>query len=454
MLSVSVLVVLIVFCALAFDYINGFHDTANAIATVVSTRVLTPRTAIIMAACLNFVGALVSTQVAKTVASGLVDTARFQIADLYQPAVLAAKLKNPVDPVSQYLAEWLSPETAHLLGQYPATGEPAKELQAGMVADLNRIIQRADLYAARRFAGIPLAAQAVEKAKDSRRLKPEELANNNRALLEKAYPGELASNQHVFQVVILAAILGAIVWNLITWKYGIPSSSSHALIGGLCGAAISHGGLRFVLWDGIVQKVLIPLVGSPVMGFIIGFILMTTIFKTLAHVHPGRVSAGFRHLQVLSAAAMAFTHGLNDAQKSMGIITMALVSARILVEPVVPLWVVLSCATAMAIGTSVGGWRIIKTMGHKIIRLEPVHGFAAEISSAIVLFVTSHFGMPVSTTHVISGSIFGVGSSKRLSAVRWGVAQSMVVAWILTLPAAGLVAAFSYEILVHLGLGH
>ncbi|PIY23891.1 MAG: hypothetical protein COZ12_01655, partial [Deltaproteobacteria bacterium CG_4_10_14_3_um_filter_60_8] len=204
-----------------------------------------------------------------------------------------------------------------------------------MVADLNRIIQRADLYAARRFAGIPLAAQAVEKAKDSRRLKPEELANNNRALLEKAYPGELASNQHVFQVVILAAILGAIVWNLITWKYGIPSSSSHALIGGLCGAAISHGGLRFVLWDGIVQKVLIPLVGSPVMGFIIGFILMTTIFKTLAHVHPGRVSAGFRHLQVLSAAAMAFTHGLNDAQKSMGIITMALVSARILVEPVV-----------------------------------------------------------------------------------------------------------------------
>ena len=453
MLSISLLLVLVVVCALAFDYINGFHDTANAIATVVSTRVLSPRKAIVMAACLNFVGALVSTQVAITVASGLVDTARFQIVDIHQPAAFAAKLKNPTDPLSQYLATGLSPVTQELLGQYPLGCAPAQELQGAIVADLNRIITRADLYSAERFAGIALKEKTVAKAENSGKLKPEELANTNRALLEKGYPQELDSNQQPFQVVILAGIIGAIVWNLITWKYGIPSSSSHALIGGLCGAAIIHGGLPSVLWGGIVKKVLIPLVGSPAMGFIIGFLLMGIIFKTLAHVHPGRVSASFRHLQILSAAAMAFTHGLNDAQKSMGIITMALVSARMIPEPVVPMWVVLSCAAAMALGTSVGGWRIIKTMGHKIIRLEPVHGFAAETSSAIVLFVTSHFGMPVSTTHVISGSIFGVGASKRLSAVRWGVAQSMVMAWVLTLPAAGLVAALSYELLMLLGVG-
>ena len=453
MLSVSLLLVLVVVCALAFDYINGFHDTANAIATVVSTRVLSPRKAIIMAACLNFVGALVSTQVAITVASGLVDTARFQSTDLHQPTAFAGKLKNPLDPLSRYLAGHLSPATQGLLDHYTVTTTPSQELQGAMVADLNRAITRTDLYSAARFAGVALKEKTVAKAQHSSRLKPEELANTNRALLEKAYPQELGSNQQAFQVVILAGILGAIVWNLITWKFGIPSSSSHALIGGLCGAAIIHGGLPSVLWGGIVHKVLIPLVGSPVMGFIIGFLLMGIIFKTLAHVHPGRVSASFRHLQIISAAAMAFTHGLNDAQKSMGIITMALVSARLIPEPVVPTWVVLSCAVAMALGTSVGGWRIIKTMGHKIIRLEPVHGFAAETSSAIVLFVTSHFGMPVSTTHVISGSIFGVGTSKRLSAVRWGVAQSMVMAWVLTLPAAGLVAALSYELLMLMGLG-
>ncbi len=453
MLSLSLVLVLVVLCALAFDYINGFHDTANAIATVVSTRVLSPRKAIVMAACLNFVGALFSTQVAITVASGLVDTARFQTNDVHQPAEFAGKLKNPVEPVSRYLAGQLSPATRELLAQYAGDGVPSQGLQSAMVDDLNRVITRTDLYSAERFAGIALPAKTLAKAEDAAKLKPEDRANTNRALLEKGYPQELGSNQQVFQVVILAAILGAIVWNLITWKFGIPSSSSHALIGGLCGAAIIHGGLPFVLWGGIVKKVLIPLVGSPAMGFIIGFLLMGGIFKTLAHVHPGRVSSTFRHLQIVSAAAMAFTHGLNDAQKSMGIITMALVSARMIPEPVVPLWVVLSCATVMALGTSVGGWRIIKTMGHKIIRLEPVHGFAAETSSAVVLFVTSHFGMPVSTTHVISGSIFGVGASKRLSAVRWGVAQSMVMAWVLTLPAAGLVAALSYELLILMGLG-
>lgn len=453
MLSVSLLVILIVVVTLAFDYINGFHDTANAIATVVSTRVLSPRNAIIMATCLNFIGALTSTQVAKTVAAGLIDTARFQIVDIHQPEAFAEKLHNPAEPVSRYIAEQLSPATKQLLSQNASTTGPSPELQTAIVDELNLILQRFDLYSAERFAAIPLKTKTIEKAKAPEKLKPEGLAALNRSLLEKAYPYELASNQQIFQVVILAAVFGAIVWNLITWKFGIPSSSSHALIGGLCGAAMMHGGIPFVLWNGILHKVLIPLVGSPLMGFIIGFIIMTLIFRSCSNVHPGRVSSSFRRLQILSAAAMAFTHGLNDAQKSMGIITMTLVSTRIINEPVVPLWVVLSCATAMALGTSAGGWRIIKTMGHKIIRLEPVHGFAAETSAAIVLSIASHFGMPVSTTHVISGSIFGVGSSKRMSAVRWGVAQNMVTAWILTLPASALVAALTYQGLIFMGLG-
>lgn len=451
--ELTLLLVLVVVCTLAFDYINGFHDTANAIATVVSTRVLSPRSAIIMAAGLNFLGAFFSTHVAVTIASGLVNTARFQPVDLHQPAALAGKLKSPADPVSRYVVEQLSPATIEMLKGYASEGTPSQALQAALVSDFNRIITRTDLYSAERFKDVPLKPDMVKKAEEAGHLKQEKLASLNRKLLEKAFPGELDSAQDSFQVVILAAILGAIAWNLITWKFGIPSSSSHALIGGLVGAAIIHGGVQAVLWQGIVRKILLPLVGSPTMGFALGFVLMGLIFKTLAHVHPGRVSATFRHLQIFSAAAMAFTHGLNDAQKSMGIITMALVSARLIPEPVVPAWVVFSCAVAMALGTSVGGWRIIKTMGHKIIRLEPVHGFAAETSSAIVLFVTSHFGMPVSTTHVISGSIFGVGASKRLSAVRWGVAQSMVMAWILTLPAAALVAALSYELFMLMGLG-
>jgi inorganic phosphate transporter, PiT family len=451
--SLTLLLVLVVVCALLFDYINGFHDTANAIATVVSTRVLSPRNAIIMAACLNFLGALFSTNVAVTVASGLVDTARFQSADLHQPAVFAAKLKKQADPISRFLVEQSSQETQKLIADYVVDSTPASELQAALINNLNSIILRPDFYSAERFTGVTLPEKIVEKAVNIGKLKPAERASINRALLEKVYAEELGSNQHGFQVVILAAIVGAIVWNLITWYFGIPSSSSHALIGGLCGAAIIHGGLRAVLWDGIIHKVLIPLVGSPVMGFLLGFLIMSIIYKTLSHVHPGKVSSTFRHLQIVSAAAMAFTHGLNDAQKSMGIITMALVSARMLSEPVVPTWVVLSCSTVMALGTSFGGWRIIKTMGHKIIRLDPVHGFAAETTSAIVLFVTSHFGMPVSTTHTISGSIFGVGASKRLSAVRWGVAQTMVVAWVLTLPAAAIVAAFAYELFMLLGLG-
>jgi PiT family inorganic phosphate transporter len=328
--GLSLLVILVVVFALVFDYINGFHDTANAIATVVSTRVLSPRVAILMAATLNFVGALISTNVAKTVAGGLVN------------------------------------------------------------------------------------------------------------LTEKQAQGA-----------ILAAVIGAIVWNLITWRWGIPSSSSHALVGGLCGAAIVYGGFGALQWKGIYEKVLIPLIGSPVVGFMLGFAVMALIFALLGRVHPGRISATFRRLQLVSAAAMAFTHGSNDAQKSMGLITMALVSQGLIAthgkDPHVPLWVVIACATAMGLGTAGGGYRIIRTMGHRIIRLEPVHGFAAETSAAIVIFLATHFKMPISTTHTIAGSIFGVGSSKRLSAVRWGVAQSMVIAWILTIPAAGLVAAVVYE---------
>ena len=350
--SLTLLLVLVVVCTLLFDYINGFHDTANAIATVVSTRVLSPRNAIIMAACLNFVGALFSTHVAVTVASGLVDTARFRPVDIHQPAAFAVKLKNQADPVSRFLAEQGSPETKKLLAGYVADSTPTPELQAALVADLNRIITGSDFYSAERFTGIALPEKTVEKALKIAKLKPAERASTNRALLENAYVAELGSNQHGFQVVILAAIVGAIVWNLLTWYFGIPSSSSHALIGGLCGAAIVHGGLHAVLWDGIVRKVLIPLVGSPTMGFLLGFVIMTIIYKTLSHVHPGKVSATFRHLQLVSAAAMAFTHGLNDAQKSMGIITMALVSARIISEPVVPTWVVLSCSTVMALGSA------------------------------------------------------------------------------------------------------
>ena len=340
----SAIVILVIIAALVFDYINGFHDTANAIATVVSTRVLTPRAAVLMAAVLNFAGALTSQNVAKTISKDLIDS--------------------------------------HI-----AT-----------------------------------------------------------------------------QPIILAAIIGAIVWNLVTWRYGIPSSSSHAIIGGLIGAAFVGGGVNAVKWLALKEKVLYPLVLSPLIGFIIGLSLMALIFTLFGKTHPGKVTAIFKRLQLVSAAFMAFFHGQSDAQKSMGIITLALVSAKMLAptthlvnhkmvtESVIPIWVVIACALAMALGTSAGGWKIIHTMGHKIIRLEPVHGFAAETSASIVLLITAKLGFAVSTTHVISGSIFGVGASKRLSAVRWGVAQNMLVAWILTIPAAGSVAALSYFILNAVGV--
>ncbi len=326
------LVILIVVCALLFDFINGFHDTANAIATVVSTRVLSPRAAIIMAASLNFIGALCFTKVAETIAKGLV----------------------------------------------------------------------------------------------------------------------IGATPHV----ILAAILGAITWNLLTWYFGIPSSSSHALVGGLVGAAWIHGGSAAIQWNGVRDKVVLPLVTSPLSGFVIGLALMGGILLFFSHTHAQRTGKTFRMLQVFSSAFMSFAHGSNDAQKSMGIITLALASfgGHSLAKAPVPLWVKVACAVAMALGTSMGGWRIIKTMGHRIIRLEPVHGFAAETTASLVILYATLTGKTVSTTHVISGSIFGVGAAKRLSAVRWQVAQSMVTAWILTIPAAAAVAALSYVGLTALGI--
>ncbi len=313
--------------AVAFDYINGFHDTANAIATSVSTRALKPERAIMLSATANFVGALTGTAVAKTVGSGLVR------------------------------------ET-----------------------DTN-------------------------------------------------------------QAVVAAALIGAIFWNLLTWRIGIPSSSSHALIGGLLGASITAGGLGVVKVDGVVNKVLVPLVSSPIIGLAIGFTLMVLILNLFRGARPRLLNERFRRLQLVSATYMAFSHGSNDAQKTMGIMTLALFSAGVIPTFEVPLPVILIAATAISLGTAAGGWRIIKTMGQKVVKLDPVHGFAAETTAASIILGASHLGMPVSTTHVISSAIMGVGSSERLSAVRWGVAGDIVLAWILTIPAAGGVAGIAFIVL-------
>ena len=313
--------------AVSFDYINGFHDTANSIATSVSTRALRPGWAIVMSAAANFLGALTGTEVARTVGSGLIDT-------------------------------------------------------------------------------------NVES-----------------------------------QTVIAAALVGAIVWNLLTWRLGIPSSSSHALIGGLLGAAVVAAGFDAWQAEGILGKVLLPLVASPLVGFTVGLLFMALLFNVFRRAHPVRLNAIFRRLQILSAAYMAFSHGSNDAQKTMGIMTLALFTAGVIDAFEVPLWVILTAATAISLGTAAGGWRIIKTMGTKVVKLDPVHGFAAETTAATVIFGASQLGMPVSTTHVISSAILGVGSSDRLKTVRWGVARSIVTAWILTLPASGLTASLAYLVL-------
>ena len=313
--------------AVLFDYINGFHDTANAIATSVSTRALKPQWAIGMSAAANFIGALTGTAVAKTVGAGLID-------------------------------------------------------------------------------------QQVEG-----------------------------------QVVVAAALVGAIVWNLITWRLGIPSSSSHALIGGLLGASAAAAGFGSWNLDGILGKVVVPLVSSPIAGVLIGLVLMIVIFNLFRRVNPKKMNDRFRRLQVLSAAYMAFSHGSNDAQKTMGIMTLALVNAGVLPEFKVPLWVIILAASAISLGTAAGGWRIIRTMGTRVVKLDPVHGFAAETTAATIIFGASQLGMPVSTTHVISSAIMGTGASDRFNSVRWGLARNIGIAWVLTLPAAGATAALAYWIL-------
>jgi PiT family inorganic phosphate transporter len=249
------------------------------------------------------------------------------------------------------------------------------------------------------------------------------------------------------QTIVAAALVGAILWNLLTWRLGIPSSSSHALIGGLLGAVIASVGVEAIKLEGVRDKVLLPLVLSPVLGIAIGFALMVVLLNVFRRAHPQRLNERFRRLQVLSAAYMAFSHGSNDAQKTMGIMTLALFTAGVIPNQDIPLWVILLAASAISLGTAAGGWRIIRTMGQRVVKLDPVHGFAAETTAASIIFAASHFGMPVSTTHVISTAIMGVGASDRLSAVRWGVAGNIVIAWILTIPASALAAALAFVIL-------
>jgi inorganic phosphate transporter, PiT family len=247
--------------------------------------------------------------------------------------------------------------------------------------------------------------------------------------------------------VVAAALIGAIIWNLLTWRLGIPSSSSHALIGGLLGAVAAAAGFGAWHAEGIVGKVLLPLVASPLAGFAIGLLMMVVIFNVLRRANPHFMNDLFRRLQVLSAAYMAFSHGSNDAQKTMGVMTLALVTAGVQASFDPPLWVILTAATAISLGTAAGGWRIIKTMGTKVVKLDPVHGFAAETTAASIIFGASQLGMPVSTTHVISSAIMGTGSADRFNAVRWAVARNIGIAWVLTLPAAGITAALAYLLL-------
>jgi inorganic phosphate transporter, PiT family len=320
--NISLVLIAVVVLALTFDFINGFHDTANSIATSVSTRVLTPRIAIIMAAVLNLAGALVSENVARTISKGLV-------------------------------------------------------------------------------------------------------------------------NGTLEQYVIIAALIASILWDLLTWYLGIPSSSSHALIGALVGASIAFaGGFDKIIWKGVWDKVVIPLITSPIIGFFFGYLVMTLIYFLAKNASQRDVNKVFSKLQIVSAAIMSYAHGNNDAQKSMGIITLALVSAGLWsADAGIPIEVKIACALAMAAGTSIGGWRIIKTMGMNMIKLQPVGGFAAETSAAAVILSATAIGAPVSTTHVISSAIMGVGASKRLSAVRWALARSIVFAWIFTIPVAAILGA-------------
>lgn len=322
------IMLIVIILALAFDFINGFHDTANAIATSVSTRALKPRTAIMMAAVMNFLGAILFTGVAKTIGGSVADP---------------AKLDNGLE-------------------------------------------------------------------------------------------------------VLVATLLSAIIWNLITWWFGIPSSSSHALIGSLAGAVYMGAGPDKLNWGGFTT-IVEGLVFSPIIAFVIGYIVMTILRWIFARRSPHTVNKGFRSLQIVTAAIQSFTHGTNDAQKAMGIITFALVTADFQDHMEVPLWVKLAAATAMALGTSVGGYKIIKTMGTKIFKIEPINGFAADISAASVIFGATLFHLPVSTTHAITSSILGVGAAKRFSAVRWSMAGRIVIAWVITIPIVFVMAGLIYKLL-------
>ena len=318
---------IVVATALAFDFTNGFHDTANAVATSISTRAMAPRVAVTLAALLNFVGAFLSLAVAATIASGIVD------------------------------------------------------------ADL------------------------------------------------------------VTLPIVFSGLIGAIAWNLLTWYFGLPSSSSHALIGGVVGAAFAAEGADAVFGDGLLEKVMIPALVAPVLALVTAGIAIVLCYRIVGRQHPGVVSRGFRLGQIVSGSLFSLSHGTNDAQKTMGIIALALVASGHLEagsDP--PTWVVISAATAIALGTYVGGWRIIRTMGSRIIKMDPAQGFAAQGVGAAVILSASHVGFPLSTTHVISGAIMGAGAAKRISAVRWGVAGNIVVAWVLTLPAAAVVGGVTYGV--------
>ncbi|TCK24902.1 inorganic phosphate transporter [Pseudonocardia endophytica] len=326
MVLTAVLVVIAV--ALVFDYTNGFHDAANAIATSVSTRALSPRAALLMAAVMNLVGAFLGTEVASTVGSGII--------------------------------------------------------------------------------GAPTGISGL--------------------------------------VVVLAALIGAIGWNLVTWWFGLPSSSSHALIGGLVGAALASAGT--VQWSGVVEKVIVPMVVSPIVGFLLAGAVMIALLWLFRRGRPSRLNRGFRHAQTVSAAAMALGHGLQDAQKTMGVIVLALVVGGYHQGFDVPWWVILLSAGALSAGTYSGGWRIMRTLGRRIIDLDPPRGFAAELTASAVLYTTAFaFAAPISTTQTITASILGVGATKRISAVRWGVAGNIAVAWVLTIPAAAAFAAVAFWVI-------
>jgi PiT family inorganic phosphate transporter len=331
----DVILVIVVVTALAFDFTNGFHDTANAIATTVSTRAMSPRAAVTMAAILNFVGAFISLEVAATVASGIVDAAS------------------------------------------------------------------------------------------------------------------------VTTTIVFAGLIGAIAWNLATWYVGLPSSSSHALIGGVAGAAFVAGGAGAVNGEGLIDKVIVPALVAPVLAFSAAGIAILITYRVVGRLRPGPVTRGYRLGQLVSGSLFALAHGTNDAQKTMGIITLALIAHGNLsaTDFEVPVWVVVTSATAIALGTYTGGWRIIRTVGSRIIKMDAAQGFSAQGAGAAVVLTASHLGFPLSTTHVISGGVMGAGAAKRLSAVRWGVAGNIAVAWALTLPCSAAIGALTYGVTRIFGTG-